>query len=298
MRLAVFFVFLLLLFLTAPSRSLAIEDLRVEICGGESFPTDYKADFYIVTTYGNHGRVDAEITSFKIYHGGKFVTDLTELVKPIDVGFFWVQYMISKSNAEGVYIIIVEAKYGLVNASAIRAFTVSNSLKDLNSRLSSVESEIEALKTNVMLSLNSMTETLASIEDRLGYIEEEIDKIENRFDSVSISIANVTSYLADLNETSEDLRINLNELRLDLQNLKSNLISLTTQISNIKEETSTIKESISEYATRAQQSTTKISENLIIILIISLVSAGGAILGFLAIIELGKLLNEKFRLID
>jgi len=295
LRLAIFFVFLLLLFLTVPSRSLAIEDLRVEIGGGETFPTDYKADFYIMTTYGNRGRVDAEITSFKIYHGGKFVTDLTELVKPIDVGFFWIQYMISKSDAEGVYIIIVEAKYGAVNASAIRAFTVSNSLKDLNSRLSSVESEIEALKTNVMLSLNDMTETLASIEDRLGYIEEEIDRIENRLDSVNGSIANMASYLADLNETSEDLRISLNELRLDLQNLKSNLTSLTTQI---EEETSTIKENISEYAVGARQSMAKITENLIVILIISLVSAGGAILGFLAIIDLGKLLNEKFRLTD
>ncbi len=298
MRLAVFSFLLILLFLTAPIKTSAYEDLKVKINGGETFPADYKADFYIVTTYENQGRVDATIVSLKIYYGGKLVKDLTKSVKRIDVGFYWVQYPIPKNAREGVYNIIAEAKYGSANASAIKAFTVSNSLLNLAVQVSEVKKKIEALKMDLVLSIGGITETLTTIEDRIGYIEEEIDRIDDVLKSVNGSIEDVASYLAELNETSGNLQINLNGLMSDLQDLKSKINSINTQVSNIKVDTSTIEASIGEYTASAQQTTTKIATKLWIILIVSIVSVVGSILGFLAIIELGRLLNEKFRLTE
>lgn len=296
----VVFSMLILLFLTVPSCVLASGTLSIEISGGERFPADHVAEFYIVTTYEDSGRVDADITNVQVYYEGKMVTDLTKHVEKIDAGFFWVRYVL-RDEEEGTYTLLVEAKYTTnactVNASAIKSFTVSNTLEDLKSQISSLRNEVNALKLDVdeiLLNITEFSETLEGVEEFQGIILGRIVEIENKLGTINGSITNATALLEEINGTikgdlislNDEMNSNLNLLMSDLNNLQKDLESLKNVLSEVE----------AEVRRSTQQTTSNLASTINIVLIISVVAAIAAALAFIGIVELGMMLIDRFKL--
>jgi len=290
-------VFILVILVSGvPSYAHASDDLHIEVDGTETLSKGEVASFYLVTTYGNEGRVDANITSALIYYREELIENLTSEINHIDTGLFWVKYSVPSDALAGTYMMLIDANYTInaseVKTSAVKAVTVSTALTELNSRIRSVERDVLAIKATIEAiepSIGNINAILADMGERINTVEANIAAINGSITDISTSVTSISGTIDTIQADFTTLKTDIETLQSDVESLQTNVRTISVALTATNEYVATIEKNISER-------TSSLTTNLYIVLAISIASALAAILGFVALVELGRILVGGLKL--
>jgi len=288
--------FLLTFLIWVPKSARASNDLHIEVDGTETLSRGDLAVFHLVTTYGNEGRVDANITSVLLYYKADTFENLTSEINRIDRGFFWLKYSVPSDAPAGTYTMLIDANYTInaikVKTSAVKAVTVSTALTELNSRVRSVERDVLAIKATIEAiepSIGNINVILTDMGERINTVETNIAAINSSITDISTSVTGISGTIDTIQEDFTTLKTDIETLQSNVKDLQTNVRTISVALTATNEYVATIEKSIS-------QQTSSLTTNLYIVLAISIASALAAILGFVALVELGRILIGGLKL--
>jgi len=292
----VFLLNLLISVSSITSHTQASNDLNVEVDGTDTISRGDLAIFYLLTTYRNEGRVDANITSMLIYYRGDLVENLTADVEHIDIGLFWAKYSVASNAPTGTYMILADAKYVLneteLRASTLKGITVSTALTDISARLRSVENDVVSIRAD----LEAIRPSIDDINAILIDMEESIETAKTNIAALDSSMADLSTSVTEIDGTVNTLQTGVTDLKADTETLKSLIQALQSNVRTVSGALTAVNERVATIERNMSERTSTLTTNLYIVLAISIASAIAAVLAFIAIIELGRIVIGGLKL--
>lgn len=295
------FMMTLLAWASAAESAAQVSDgLSIVVDGAEACSRGEVAAFYITTIYGSSGRLDANITNSGIYYGSTLVRNLTSSVRRIGVGFFWVRYLVPDDAVTGTYALLIEAEYTInatkFGSATLHGFTVSTAWTDLNDRIKTIEDNLGLVSADideVKSSLSSVSIVATNIEESIDTIIADVEQSTNTIKSdiraMNGSLANLSTLMMETKGSVAAIKEDVKTLKVDMEAFQADVINIGTELSILNDNVAAVDKSINER-------TATLTTNTYIILAASIAAAAAAIIAFIAIVELGRILVSGLRL--
>ena len=247
---------LIVAFFTAIQPVASAMSFDIEIDTGAIHFRGEIADFYFVATYGDAGRVDAYITKAMLYYEGEHVKDLTPYVERIDIGFFWVKYLIPTDAPTGIYTLLVDAKYLVdtteIKTATLKSFLLSPTLADLNARILAIQGDIAIVTTDVGVikaSLNAIEATITSIEGSIATIETNLGTVQSSLSGLNAKIVSLSGDVATIKTDIGTIEAKIDDVNAEVVAIEGLTATINTDIDTIKGKITSIEGDIATIKT-------------------------------------------------
>ena len=214
-----------------------------------------RAEFYILTLY-NGTRVDAEITSAKLYRGGQFLADLTGSVGRVALGLYRVTYTIPSDAPTGTYTLVAEAHYtdDFVDSrgAGLRSFLVSPTFQRWNITLEDIRGDVATIKTDVYeieMDLDELREMLEDVNATLVEVRGDVAVIKANLTYISAKLDVLNATLVTLIEDSKGevlaaIDTAVGTIRADLGTVLELLDAIKSTLGEVAEDVEAIRVTI------------------------------------------------------